>query len=203
VAAGVLSPTAGEVLLGGVRLERIGESRLGRHVALLSQELHVFHGTLADNLRLVRPDADEETVRAALDAVGALEWVRALPEGLETEVGEGAHPLTAAQAAHLALARLVLADPPVAVLDEATAEAGSSGARVLEEAAERATRGRTTLLVAHRLTQAERADRILVLDGGAVVEDGSHAQLLAAQGRYAELWWSWTGLRPPSVPAPR
>ncbi|WP_151769718.1 ABC transporter ATP-binding protein [Streptomyces abyssomicinicus] len=210
VAAGVLRPLEGTVRLGGERLERIGESRLGRHVALLSQELHVFHGTLLDNVRLARPDADDDAVFAALDRVGALEWARALPDGAATQVGEGAHPLTAAQAAHLALARLVLADPPVAVLDEATAEAGSAGARVLEEAAEAATRGRTTLLVAHRLTQAERADRILVLDRGAVVESGSHTELLAAGGRYAELWWSWTGLGPeqeePSrhpVPAPR
>ncbi|WP_247614054.1 ABC transporter ATP-binding protein [Streptomyces tagetis] len=196
VAAGVLRPTAGEVRLGGARLERIGEGRLGRHVALLSQELHVFHGSVLDNLRLARPTADDEQLLAALGAVGALEWVRALPDGARTRVGEGAHPLTAAQAGHLALARLALADPAVAVLDEATAEAGSAGARMLEEAAEAATRGRTTLLVAHRLTQAERADRILVLDQGAVVESGSHAELLAARGRYAELWWSWTGLRP-------
>ncbi|MFE5396242.1 ABC transporter ATP-binding protein [Streptomyces sp. NPDC056568] len=210
VAAGVLRPTAGAVRLGGARLDRIGESELGRHVALLSQELHVFHGTLLDNVRLARSRADDAQVLAALDTVGALDWVRALPDGAATRVGEGSHRLTAAQAGHVALARLALADPRVAVLDEATAEAGSAGARVLEEAAEAATRGRTTLLVAHRLTQAERADRILVLDGGTVVESGSHAQLLAAGGRYAELWWSWTGLRPdpeggprPSVPAPR
>ncbi|WP_399880169.1 ATP-binding cassette domain-containing protein [Streptomyces sp. BBFR51] len=180
VAAGVLRPTVGTVRLGGARLERIGDSVLGRHIGLLSQERHVLHGTLLDNVRLGRPTADDEQVLAALGAVGALDWVRALPDGAATRVGEGAHRLTAAQAGHLALARLALADPPVAVLDEATAEAGSAGARVLEEAAEAATRGRTTLLVAHRLAQAERADRILVLDQGAVVESGTHAELLAA-----------------------
>jgi ATP-binding cassette subfamily C protein len=106
-------------------------------------------------------------------------------------VGEGGHPLTAAQAQQLALARLVLLDPPVAILDEATAEAGSAGARLLEESALAATKGRTTLLVAHRLTQAATADRVVVLEHGRVVEQGTHAALVSAGGRYATLWSAW------------
>ncbi|MBP2325167.1 ATP-binding cassette subfamily C protein [Kibdelosporangium banguiense] len=195
VAAGVLAPVGGTVELGGVDLTAIEESQVRHYIALLSQEVHVFSGTLLDDIRLARDTATDDEVLAALDVVGATAWVRALPDGPATEVGEGAHELTAAQAQQLALARLVLADPKVAVLDEATAEAGSAGARVLEEAADAATRGRTTLVVAHRLTQAERADRVLVLDRGVVVESGAHADLLAAGGRYAELWWSWTGIR--------
>ncbi|ALG08603.1 ABC transporter ATP-binding protein [Kibdelosporangium phytohabitans] len=195
IAAGVLAPVDGVVKLGGFDLADIGEARVRRHIALLSQEVHVFDGTLLDDVRLARDDASDAEVLAALDVVGATGWVNALPDGPATQVGEGAHELTAAQAQQLALARLVLADPMVAVLDEATAEAGSAGARVLEEAADAATRGRTTLVVAHRLTQAERADRVLVLDKGVVVESGSHDELLAAGGRYADLWWSWTGIR--------
>lgn len=195
IAAGVLVPVSGTVKLGGFDLADIGESRVRRHIALLSQEVHVFDGTLLDDVRLARDDATDDEVLAALEVVGALGWVNALPDGPATQVGEGAHDLTAAQAQQLALARLVLADPMVAVLDEATAEAGSAGARVLEEAADAATRGRTTLVVAHRLTQAERADRVVVLDRGVVVESGSHSELLAVGGRYADLWWSWTGIR--------
>ena len=116
-------------------------------MALVTQEVHVFAGTVADNLRLARPDATDAELRAALDQVG-------VDLDLDAVVGDGGDELTATQAQQLALARLVLADPDVAILDEATAEAGSAGARVLEAAAERALRGRTALVIAHRLTQA-------------------------------------------------
>lgn len=192
IAAGTVTPTAGTVTIGGVGLGDL-DQRLRERVLIISQEVHVFAGSLRDDLRLARPTAPDADLEAALDTVGALGWVRALDEGLETVVGEGGHPLTAAQAQQLALARLVLADPPVAVLDEATAEAGSAGARDLEAAADAATRGRTTLVVAHRLTQAAAADRVLVLDHGAVVEEGSHDALVAAGGRYARLWEAWSG----------
>jgi ATP-binding cassette subfamily C protein len=191
VLAGALEPTKGQVFLDGVAAGRLPGRGLRDHVALVSQEVHVFAGTLADDVRLGRPDADDATVLAALDLVGA-RWVSALPDGLSTRVGEGGAALTAPQAQQLALARLVLADPAVAVLDEATAEAGSAGARDLEEAAFAATAGRTTLVVAHRLTQAVRADRVVVLDAGQVVEEGTHAELVAAGGRYAVLWAAWS-----------
>jgi ATP-binding cassette subfamily C protein len=129
----------------------------------------------------------------ALKTVGAADWVNALTDGVRTVVGEGGHELTAAQAQQLALARLVLADPAVAVLDEATAEAGSAGARDLEASAEAATRGRTTLIVAHRLTQAATADRVVVLEHGRIVEEGPHSALVDAGGRYAQLWSAWEG----------
>ena len=157
-------------------MRELGEDRTRAQVALLSQEVHVFSGPLVDDVRPARPDADDSEVANALERVGALGWVHALPDGVDTVVGESGHQLTGAQARQVAFARLVLADPPIAVLDEATAEAGSAGARELERASVAATEGRTTLVVAHRLTQAQQADRIVVLDHGRVVESGTHGR---------------------------
>nr|WP_308016524.1 ABC transporter ATP-binding protein [Jidongwangia harbinensis] len=196
IAAGILRPGSGTALVGGVPVAELPPSV----VAVVSQETHVFAGPLIEDLRLARPGATGDEVAAALATVGALDWVRELPEGEATVVGEGGRALTAARAQQLALARLVLVDPAVAVLDEATAEAGSAGARALEEAALAATRGRTTLIVAHRLTQAAAADRVVVLEHGTVVETGTHAELVAAGGRYARLWSAWSARTPVVTP---
>jgi ATP-binding cassette subfamily C protein len=192
IAAGILRPDSGRALAGGVPAAELPRS----YVAIISQETHVFTGPLAADLRLARPGASDDDLTAALAVVGALDWVRRLPDGLGTAVGDGGHPLTAAEAQQLALARLVLLDPPVVVLDEATAEAGSAGARELEAAAAAATKGRTVLVVAHRLTQAATADRIVVMAAGAVVETGTHAALVAAGGQYADLWAAWESRTP-------
>lgn len=191
IAAGALTPQRGAVRIGGVDVASLTPEQRRRHIAIVSQEVHVFAGALVDDLRLARADATEEQVHAALRAVGADEWVASLEEGLDTVVGEGGHELTSAQAQQLALARLMLADPTVAILDEATAEAGSQGARELERAAAQVTAGRTTLIIAHRLTQAASADRVIVMAHGRVVEEGSHHDLVAAGGRYAQLWRAW------------
>jgi len=193
--AGVHRPTRGTVSIGGAALDEQGPVVVRETVALITQEVHVFAGPLAEDLWLAKPDATEEELRAALAVVDALGWAEALPDGLDTVVGSGGHSLSVVQAQQLALARLVLADPPVAILDEATAEAGSAGARVLEVAAQRALAGRTGLVVAHRLTQAAGADSVLVLDAGRVVEHGTHDELLASGGRYAQLWAAWSDLR--------
>ncbi|OZC86146.1 multidrug ABC transporter permease [Rhodococcus sp. 06-418-1B] len=198
IAAGSIDATDGQVRIGGASLDDLGADGLRRHIAIVSQEVHVFSGTLAEDLQLAAPDATRDEIHAALTTVGAGAWVDALADGVDTQVGEGGHELTAAQSQQLALARLVLADPAVAVLDEATAEAGSSGARDLEAAAQAATRGRSTLVVAHRLTQAAAADRVVVLEHGRILEEGGHDELVAAGGRYAELWAAWEGTTPVS-----
>jgi ATP-binding cassette subfamily C protein len=194
IAAGLLRPSTGSVLANGRPLDTaVPASRAG--MFLVAQESHAFAGTVRDFLTLVRPHADDEAVVEALAATSADRWVAALPDGLDTVIGDAGHQLTPSQLQHLALTRVVLGDPWFVVLDEATAEAGSAGARVLEQAAEAATAGRTALVVAHRLTQARSADRILVMHDGEIAEEGTHEDLLALGGRYAELWSAWRGSR--------
>ncbi|MCW4354948.1 ABC transporter ATP-binding protein/permease [Hoyosella sp. YIM 151337] len=196
IAAGSITPNSGTARIGGVNIAELGIHDLRKHVVIISQEVHLFSGPLFEDLRLANPFADHDALHGALRKVGALGWVESLPEGIATMVGEGGYQLSAARAQQIALARLVLADPPVAILDEATAEAGSAGARELEHYAYEATKGRTSLIVAHRLTQAARADRVVVLEHGRVVEAGTHSELLQRGGRYSELWEAWEGRSP-------
>ncbi|RSN27517.1 multidrug ABC transporter permease [Amycolatopsis sp. WAC 01416] len=193
--AGIHTPDSGTIAVGGVPLDELGPSATRRAVALISQEVHVFAGSLADDLRLAHPGATDAELLAALEKVGARGWAEALSEGLATVVGEGGHQLTVTQSQQLALARLVLADPPIAILDEATAEAGSAGAKTLEAAAAAALEGRTGLVVAHRLTQAAASDRVVVLEAGVIVESGTHDELVASGGQYATLWAAWSDNR--------
>ena len=193
IAAGSLSPTRGSVTIGDVVVSDLSESAAREHVTLVSQDVHVFAGTVRDNLLLARAGADDTALMDALHTTGASGWVAALPSGLDTVLGQHGHTLTAARAQQLALARVVLRDPAVVVLDEASAEAGSAGARDLETATRSVLAGRTAIVIAHRLTQAQQADRVVVMDAGRIVEQGTHEQLVDADGRYADLWSAWSG----------
>lgn len=176
--AGSRTPTRGRIVCA------VGPER----IAYLNQDAHVFAGTLRDNLALAAPDAADTALVDALRTVGADDLLAALPRGLETVLGADGHRLTGAESQLVALARLVLHDPAVALLDEATAEADSRTAGRLAEATAGALRGRAAIVIAHRLDQARACDRIAVLEQGAVVEMGDHDALLAAGGRYAALW---------------
>ena len=189
--AGIDGPRTGRVDVGGVRLVDLELDRLRGEVALVTQEHHVFVGTMADNLLLARPSASRETLLAALAAVDAEPWARALPDGLDTVVGAGGHALTEAQAQQLALARLVLADPHTLVLDEATSLLDPRAARHLERSLAAVVSGRTVVAIAHRLHTAHDADRVAVVDGGRITEIGTHDELIASGGAYAALWRSW------------
>jgi ABC-type multidrug transport system fused ATPase/permease subunit len=189
--AGIHPPTGGSVTVGGVPLVDLPLEELRRRVALVTQEHHVFVGSVADNLRLADVAASQEQLRDALAAVDALGWVEDLPDGIDTEVGSGGASLTPAQAQQIALARLVLLDPDVLVLDEATSLLDPRAARHLERSLGAVLHGRTVVAIAHRLHTAHDADRVAVVEDGRITELGPHDELVAAGGSYAALWQSW------------
>jgi ABC-type multidrug transport system fused ATPase/permease subunit len=198
--AGIHPPRTGRVEVGGIRLVDLPLDRLRREVVLVTQEHHVFVGTLRDNLALAAPHASDNDLVAALAAVGATGWVESLPGGLDAGVGSGGHPVGPAQAQQVALARIVLADPHTLVLDEATSLLDPRAARRLERSLASVLDGRTVVAIAHRLHTAHDADRVAVVEDGRLTELGTHAELIAEGGAYAALWDSWHGT---PAPVPR
>lgn len=193
--AGIDHPRTGSISLGDVALAEVPGSRLRSEIALVTQDYHFFDGSVRDNLVLAKPSASDEELRACLEAVDAWPWVSEL--GLDTRIGTGTREVTAAEAQQVSLARLLLSDPHVLVLDEATSLLNPQLARDLERSLAAVMSGRTVISIAHRLHTAHDADRVVVMEEGRVVETGSHHELLAANGSYAALWNSWHGTGTP------
>lgn len=183
----LMDPTGGSVRLDGVDLRDLDPVNLTELVGIVTQETYLVHDTIRANLLLARPDADDAALWAALDAAQIADLVRRLPEGLDTLTGERGHRFSGGEKQRIALARTILRDPAVLILDEATSALDTATERALQTALDRASRGRATLTIAHRLSTVARADEIIVMDGGRVVERGSHEGLLAADGAYARL----------------
>ncbi|WP_019074465.1 ABC transporter ATP-binding protein [Streptomyces hokutonensis] len=191
--AGVDAPTEGTVTVGGVPVSGLSPETLRRQVVLVTQEHHVFLGSVRENLLIAEPAATDEELWAALSAVGAEEWVRELPDGLNTPLGADGRATDGSQAQQLALARVVLADPHTLILDEATALLDPATARHTERALAAVLEGRTVIAIAHRLHTAHDADRVAVMENGLLTELGPHEELVTAGGAYAALWHSWHG----------
>ncbi|WP_326545313.1 ABC transporter ATP-binding protein [Mycolicibacterium sp. ND9-15] len=185
-------PTCGAVTLDGVDLRELSQIELRRHVVMVTQENFMFDGTIADNIRFGRPDATDAEVAAAAEAVGADRFIAALPNGYDTDVAKRGGRLSAGQRQLVAFARAFLADPAVLILDEATSSLDIPSERMIQRALETVLADRTALVIAHRLSTVQIADRVLVLEHGRIVEDGAPADLIArADGRYAALHRAW------------
>ena len=200
-----LDPQKGRILLGGQDLRDLSLSFLRRHIAVVAQDTYLFYGTVAENLRLARPQATQQEIEAAARAANAHDFIMALPKGYETIVGERGARLSGGERQRVAIARSLLKDASILVLDEALSSVDAQNEVVIQEALSRLMEGRTTLIIAHRLSSVIDAHRILVLEQGEIVESGSHAELLRANGVYAGLMagqqHSSDGEIPPQAPS--
>jgi len=184
-------PSDGHVLLDGVDLRELAVPELRRGVVMVTQEAFLFSGTVAENIALGRPDATREEIEQAAKAIGAHDFISALPDGYDTDVRKRGGRISAGQRQLVAFARALLADPAVLILDEATSSLDIPGERAVQRAMATVLQGRTAVVIAHRLSTVEIADRVLVMEHGRIVEDGTPAELVADAGRFAELHRAW------------
>ncbi|MFF3949590.1 ABC transporter ATP-binding protein [Streptomyces sp. NPDC001902] len=184
-------PTDGRVTLDGVDLRELALPELRRGVVMVTQEAFLFSGTVAENISIGRPEATREEIEDAARAIGAHDFIAALPEGYDTDVRKRGGRISAGQRQLVAFARALLADPAVLILDEATSSLDVPGERAVQQAMREVLRGRTAVIIAHRLSTVEIADRVLVMDQGRVVEDGTPAELVSGAGRFADLHQAW------------
>jgi ATP-binding cassette subfamily B protein len=184
-------PTSGAVLVDGHDLREVASSSLRSQMGIVPQEAFLFSGTVAENIAFGRPDADADQIRAAAAAVGAEEFISELPNGYDTEIGERGTQLSAGQRQLIAFARALIADPRILVLDEATSNVDLHSEARIEQGLRRLLAGRTSIVIAHRLSTIRQAGRIVVLEHGQIAEQGTHDELIAAEGRYYELYRDW------------
>ncbi|MBN8920999.1 MAG: ATP-binding cassette domain-containing protein, partial [Rhizobiales bacterium] len=180
-------PLAGTIRYDGVALDRLDPHALRRHMAIVPQDVVVFSGTIAENIRFGRPEASEAELRRAIEDAQLAVFVDGLPQGLDTPIGERGVTLSGGQRQRIAIARAILRDAPLLLLDEATSALDAESETAVQAALERLMQGRTTIVIAHRLATVLSCDRILVLDGGHIVEQGTHAELVERGGLYARL----------------
>ncbi len=188
-------PQSGVIRLDGVPINEIGMESLRKSMGLVSQHVFLFNGTMRENLRYGTFDATDSEVWKAAEASEAAEFIRALPNGLDTLVGERGETLSGGQRQRVSIARALLKDPPILILDEATSAVDNETEAAIQRSLERIAHSRTTIIVAHRLSTVRHADKIIVMDDGAIVEEGTHDQLLTRDGIYARLWRVQTGER--------
>jgi len=179
---------SGKITIDGVDIRDVSIQTLRDHIALVSQDITIFNDTIADNIRYGKPDATQEEIKAAAVMAASHDFIKEFPQGYETVVGEHGVKLSGGQKQRISIARAILKDAPILLLDEATSALDNESEKLIQDALEKLEKGRTTLVIAHRLSTVQNADNIIVLDHGSIMEQGKHTDLLKKDGLYAQMY---------------